>query len=77
MRSSNRAPTAIITSHSDIAMLASQVPCMPSMPRNCLSDAGKTPRPITVSVTGKPVMRAKSVNSCDAAVPELTTPPPA
>ena len=32
MRSSKRAPTAIIRSQSCIAQLNSQVPCMPSMP---------------------------------------------
>ena len=40
MRSSKRAPILIITSQSCIAQLASQVPCMPSMPSHCGSEAG-------------------------------------
>ena len=40
MRSSNRAPTQIIRSQSCMALLASNEPCMPSMPSHCLSDAG-------------------------------------
>ena len=55
MRSSKRAPTAIIRSQSCIAQLASQVPCMPSMPSHCRSAAGKAPSPISVEVMGKPV----------------------
>ncbi|MCY1553658.1 hypothetical protein D9M68_901640 [compost metagenome] len=51
-RSSKRAPTASSTSQFCIALLASIVPCMPSMPRNLRSDAGYAPRPISVLVTG-------------------------
>ena len=40
MRSSKRAPMQIIRSQSCIAQLASQVPCMPSMPSHCEPDAG-------------------------------------
>ena len=40
MRSSKRAPTQIITSQSCMAMLASYMPCMPSMPSQFLPDAG-------------------------------------
>ena len=40
MRSSKRAPMQIIRSQSCIAQLASQVPCMPSMPSHCGSEAG-------------------------------------
>ncbi len=39
-RSSKRAPTASSTSQFCIALLASMVPCMPSMPRNLRSLAG-------------------------------------
>ena len=39
-RSSKRAPMFSITSQSCITRLASYVPCIPSMPRNCLSLAG-------------------------------------
>ena len=45
MRSSKRAPMQIITSQSCIAMLASSVPCMPSMPIHCGSAAGKGAEP--------------------------------
>ena len=55
MRSSKRAPMQIITSQSCIAMLASSVPCMPSMPIHCGSAAGNAPSPISVEVIGKPV----------------------
>ena len=40
MRSSKRAPTQIITSQSCMAMLASYMPCMPSMPSQFLPLAG-------------------------------------
>ena len=40
MRSSKRAPMQIIRSQSCIAQFASQVPCMPSMPSHCGSEAG-------------------------------------
>ena len=75
-RSSKRAPMLIIRSQSCIARLDSYMPCMPTMPRNCGSEAGKAPRPIRVSVQGKPVRRMSSVSSCEAAGPELMTPPP-
>ena len=39
MRSSKRAPIQIITSQPCIARLASRVPCMPSIPSHCGSDA--------------------------------------
>ncbi|MNV60780.1 hypothetical protein D3C71_1532550 [compost metagenome] len=39
-RSSKRAPTASSTSQFCMALLASMVPCMPSMPRNLRSLAG-------------------------------------
>ena len=52
MRSSKRAPTQIITSQSCIDMLASSVPCMPSMPSHFGSAAGKAPSPIKVEVIG-------------------------
>jgi hypothetical protein len=39
-RSSNRAPMFSSTSQPCIARLDSYVPCIPSMPRNCGSDAG-------------------------------------
>ncbi len=40
MRSSKRAPMQIITSQPCIDRLASTVPCMPSMPSHCGSEAG-------------------------------------
>ena len=40
MRSSKRAPTAIIRSQSCMALFASKVPCMPSMPSQCSPEAG-------------------------------------
>jgi hypothetical protein len=40
IRSSNRAPILIMTSQSCIVMLASYVPCMPSMPSQFLPLAG-------------------------------------
>ena len=67
---------AIIRSQSCIAQLASQVPCMPSMPSHCRSAAGKAPSPISVEVMGKPVSLTSSRNRSLAARPELTTPPP-
>ena len=76
MRSSKRAPMQIITSQSCIALLASQVPCMPSMPSHCGSEAGKAPSPISVEVIGKPVSLASSRSSSLASGPELMTPPP-
>ena len=76
MRSSKRAPTAIIRSQSCIAQLASQVPCMPSMPSHCRSAAGKAPSPIKVEVIGKPVSLTSSRSRSLAARPELITPPP-
>ena len=75
-RSSKRAPTAISTSQCCIAMFASYVPCMPSMPRNCGSDAGNAPRPISVLVNGKPGRCTSCVSSWLAFGPELITPPP-
>ena len=50
---------------------------MPGMPIYCGCPAGTAPRPIRVRVTGKPVRSASSVSSCEAAGPELITPPPA
>ena len=76
-RSSKRAPTFSITSQSCIAMLASYVPCIPSMPRKFGSLAGTAPRPISVVVTGNPVSRTSRVSARHAAGPEFTTPPPA
>ena len=76
MRSSKRAPMQIITSQSCIAMLASSVPCMPSMPSHCGSAAGNAPSPISVEVIGKPVSLTSSRSNSLAARPELITPPP-
>ena len=76
MRSSKRAPMQIITSQSCIAQLASQVPCMPSMPSQCGSEAGKAPSPIRVEVIGKPVSLTSSRSKRLARGPELMTPPP-
>lgn len=75
-RSSNRAPTQIITSQSCMALLASNVPCMPSMPSHAGSAAGKAPRPISVEVTGAPVRAANSRSAALALGPALMTPPP-
>ena len=75
-RSSNRAPIASSTSASCIARLASYVPCMPSMPRNCGSEAGNVPSPIRVLVQGNPVARTKRVSAAEASGPAFTTPPP-
>jgi len=52
MRSSKRAPTQIITSQSCIDMLASSVPCIPSIPSHFGSAAGNAPSPIRVDVIG-------------------------
>ena len=65
-RSSKRAPMATITSQSCMALLASNEPCMPTMPSHCGSDAGKAPRPIRVEVTGAPVSAASSRSSSAA-----------
>ncbi len=46
------------------------------MPSHCGSDAGKAPRPISVSVHGMCVRRASAANASQAAGPELTSPPP-
>ena len=54
-RSSKRAPMATIRSASSIAQLATRVPCMPSIPSHCGSDAGNAPSAISVVVTGAPV----------------------
>ena len=51
-RSSKRAPTASSTSQFCIALLASIVPCMPSMPRNFGSVPEMAPRPMSVFVQG-------------------------
>ncbi len=75
-RSSNRAPMAIMTSQSCMALFASNEPCMPSMPSQAGSDAGKAPRPIRVDVTGAPVSLANSASSSAARGPALMTPPP-
>ena len=75
-RSSKRAPTQIITSQSCMAWLASNVPCMPSMPSQAGSAAGKAPSPMRVEVTGAPVMAAKVRRAALAAGPALMTPPP-
>ena len=75
-RSSKREPMATITSHSCIAILASYVPCMPTIPRYCGRDAGTAPSPMSVKVTGKSVKSTNSVKSSDARKPELITPPP-
>ena len=75
-RSSNRAPTSIITSQPCIARLASYRPCIPSMPRHCRSEAGKAPSPISVTVAGYPVSRTSRASRFEASGPELITPPP-
>ena len=72
--SSKRAPTASKTSHSCMAILASYVPCMPSMPKNFLSEAGKPPKPMRVLVIGRPSACINLIK-CSAASPR-TTPPP-
>ena len=75
-RSSKRAPMLIMTSQLYMARFASYVPCMPSMPNHCGSDAGKAPRPIRVEVIGKPVSFTNCVSSFAAKGPAFTTPPP-
>ena len=74
MRSSKRAPIATIRSALSIAQLAVTVPCMPSIPSQFSSEAGKAPRPIRVEVTGKRSEAASSRSSSEAL--PLTTPPP-
>ncbi len=71
MRSSKRAPMQIIRSQSCIDQLASQVPCMPSMPSHCGSAAGNAPKPISVEVMGKPVSLTSSRNDSLAARPGI------
>ena len=75
-RSSNRAPTQTITSQSCMAWLDSKLPCIPTMPSHCGSDAGKAPRPIRVEVIGAPLARTSSRNVSLACGPALMTPPP-
>ena len=75
-RSSKREPTAIIRSQSCIAIFASYVPCMPTMPRKCGSLAGNAPSPIRVSVHGASTDRTNSVKRAQASGPELISPPP-
>ena len=75
-RSSKRAPMATMTSQSCMALLASKLPCMPSMPSHFSSEAGKAPSPIRVEVTGAPVRAANSRSSAEALGPALMTPPP-
>ena len=52
IRSSQRAPIAIIRSHSTTALLANAVPCIPSIPTEsgCISE--NAPLPSSVVVTG-------------------------
>ena len=76
IRSSKRAPMQTTRSALCMARLASTVPCMPSMPTNCGLDAGKAPRPISVSVQGAPVWRTSSVKAAQASGPAFTSPPP-
>ena len=59
-RSSNRAPIFNITSQLCIAKFASYVPCIPNIPRKFGLDAGNAPKPISVKVTGNPVISANS-----------------
>ena len=75
-RSSKRAPTASKTSQLCIAMLASYVPCIPSIPKKSLLEAGNAPKPIKVEVIGKLVNLEKFCNSMVALCPELIKPPP-
>jgi hypothetical protein len=75
-RSSKRAPTASSTSQPCMARFASYVPCIPSIPRKCGSEAGTAPRPINVLVQGNPVARTSPVSATEASGPELMTPPP-
>src|SRR5659263_434219 len=58
-RSSKRAPIASITSQCCIALLASTVPCMPSMPRNFLSLAGYAPKPTLMGLGAYPASDKK------------------
>ena len=74
-RSSKRAPMATIRSASSIAQFATRVPCMPSIPSHCGSDAGSAPSAISVVVTGAPDRAASARSSSEASA--LITPPPA
>ena len=59
-----------------MALFASYVPCIPSIPKNCGSLPGNAPRPCKVDVIGKFVTRVNSVKASEAFVPALITPPP-
>ena len=77
MRSSKRAPMQIIRSQSCMAMLASYVPCMPSMPSHCRSDAGIGAEPHQRRGDRKARQRAPArAAASEACGPELMTPPP-
>ena len=73
-RSSKRAPSANITSALAIALLASSVPCMPSIPTKFGCTPDIPPSPISVFVMGAFNDSTKCVNCSD--VFEITIPPP-
>ena len=75
-RSSKRAPTHTTRSAPCIARFASSVPCMPSMPSQRRSEAGKAPSPIRVSVHGASFQRTRRVKAAQASSPALIKPPP-
>ena len=75
MRSSSRAPTEIIRSHSTTARLAKAVPCMPSPCRLSLWESGNTPLPSSVVATGACSVSASCRSSFSAR--ESTAPWPA
>ncbi len=73
-RSSNRAPSATITSASCRAATAGYMPCMPGMPRASGCASGNAPRAISVVVTG--AWASSASRSSSALALDLITPPP-
>ena len=73
-RSSNRAPSATMTSARCIPATAATVPCMPGIPRCWMCESGKAPRAISVVTTGIPVSSASCRSTSVARA--FNTPPP-
>jgi len=44
-----------------MALLASNVPCIPNIPKNCGSSPGYAPNPCNVDVIGKPVKETNTL----------------
>ena len=75
VRSENLQPIAIRQSHSSTIKLETLRPCIPNIPRDNGLSSGNEPFPISVVVTGAPIISEKFKSSFEES--DNTTPPPA